>query len=354
MIQGNHVINKISFLKQEIEKLKKDLIIRQLKKQKYLPLKLLIANKQSELEELEERIDNVTKTEFNLSDLFLSDDQQVTDPKMAPIPSDQVLSIINKIIKEDYDGNPSGLNRFIKTLNVIKTTIPEAQNQEQVVSLITLRLKSKAENAVPEDVTTVTQIIEALKNKCKGKTVTQIRSTLNQMECSQRDQYIRKIKELNEDLTTAYKNSGMSHDNAEKLAIADIKSNMKSNFPTNTVVQATLMHDHDEIDDLVAKFQEALQATKASREAHSLLRVTRNENRLFGNNRYQQYNQNPRPNNTQKRLYNRSSNNYSNGNRSFYNSNRSQPHGPSQNIRNNNRANNNVRIAQVTEETSLN
>jgi hypothetical protein len=273
------------------------------------------------IEILSESSEESLEVQAGNSDINSSDYEENTHYTKMALDNEKVIHLVTKLIKDDYDGKPEGLAQFIKILNVIKSTITHPDNKVQVLSLIALRLKGKAEDAVSEKVDSIDEIISSLKNKCSGKTVSQIRSSLAEIECHNKDLYTTKLIELNSSLKLAYKNMGMDRENADKLALSDIKSNIKTNFVSNIIIQAATMQEYEGIDELISKFQEAVLISKNKNQAN-ILNISGTSQRGRGNyrgrrpfNNYRNnYNNNYRGNNYSDNNYNHNTNRNNNNN----------------------------------------
>jgi hypothetical protein len=340
----NNLNDELNSLK---EQLSKELIKYQKAKDQnkaYVPIGRII-------EELKEKIDNITcllktgtKTEYTDLQVFsstLSDselelktflqsfnitEEKFYDTNMA-MDSEKVLNTFAKVVKDDYNGNPQGLLQFVKILNVLKSSIPHKDNQNQVVNLISLKLTEKAEEAVPENVESIDEIIAKLKEKCTGKTVAQIRTSLTDVEFHNKDTYIKKLQDINSSLSIAYRNLGMDRVNANNLALADIKNKIKDTFPTDVTVHTVTMQEYTGMDQLVSKFSEALNMkSKANvlimtgKNARGLPRGNYRGRRPFNNQGYFNNNNVRRNDNNYNNSYGRSNNNNNNG-YNYYNDN---------------------------------
>lgn len=86
---------------------------------------------------------------------------------MAALAPDKVIDIVAKIMPNDYNGCPLLLNNIVDKLEILRSSVNHADNQQLLVSLIRAKLNGKARSAISDQMITVAEISQALKTGCK-------------------------------------------------------------------------------------------------------------------------------------------------------------------------------------------
>lgn len=247
------------------------LVILNEKRNKFIDLTNLFNNILVEKEKLARKANNfeIIKTEMALD-------------------SFKVLDAVTKLFPQDFDGNPLKLEQTIKILNAVKTTITHADNQQQVISLLQLKLIGKAAEALPTTINSIDDIIKCLKDKCRGQSSRQIATSLEGTVCTDRKRYIKDIQEMSEKLRTAYINEGVQKETAITYVIDDISKNIKRNFNTNTVMVAAMNQSFTSVDEVLHRFENIQIDKEASVLAYRQF-MNKNGNSR-GRNNHQSYN----------------------------------------------------------------
>lgn len=241
-------------------------------------LKQEILKIQGELKILEGAVNNNLDVSYDNSfhsDLD-SDDSEDSESRVMALDSEKVITIITQILRTEYNGEPDGLKPFVKNLESIKESVSHKDNQAQAVKLILGKLTKKAESAVPDTVTTIDEIITYLRIGCKGKTVCQSKSDLNNLSFNNQTAFIENAKNIQLQLQTAYEQEGISRITAKKFSVSDVKEKMKDSFKNSIQIQTALLPEITEMDELVARFQDALNIHKQTEKVFHISRFKRN------------------------------------------------------------------------------
>lgn len=89
----------------------------------------------------------------------------------------KLIDIVDKLIRAIYDRTAGKLGDFVDMINAVRTIVTHADNQDQLVALIKLKTTNGAKKVIVE-ATTVTEIVQRLQAKCKGKTPDQIKTVM--------------------------------------------------------------------------------------------------------------------------------------------------------------------------------
>jgi hypothetical protein len=88
------------------------------------------------------------------------------------------------------------------------------------------------------------------------------------------DKFIDKLRELKNELTTAYVLGEIGSEVSEALAVSEAKAQIKIKFIQSKVVQTQLSSEVTDFETLATKFQEALRIEKDSKQANFVARIT--------------------------------------------------------------------------------
>ncbi len=171
------------------------------------------------------------------------------------LSTEKVIDLFSKIFPNEYDGNPLKLDQTIKILNVLKETITDAANQPQLISLIKLKLVSKASDAIANENLNIDQIILALQKSCCGQSSRQIVTSLENTVCFDKKMYITEIQNFSQRLQTSYINEGVRRDTAINYVITDISKNIKKNFIQNPVMVSAMNQNFTSVDEVIHRFE---------------------------------------------------------------------------------------------------
>lgn len=216
------------------------------------------------------------------------------------------INNISKIICNVYKGDPNGLNAFVQSIE-LANDISENDQQETLVKYIKTKLEGTALEAIPTDVTTAQDIIDALKNKIKTENVKVVvgRYMALRAERSSLNKFQKEAEELSDQLRRAYISEGMSKELAEKMTIEKTVDMCRLSARTNLVKSVLASTDFKSPKDVLAKL---ITESTAENSENSILYYN-TKNNFRGN-----FQRNFRGNNQRGNGYRRNFNNYYNNN----------------------------------------
>jgi hypothetical protein len=127
------------------------------------------------------------------------------------------------------------------------------------MSLILLRVSG--EDAIPENVASVEEIIKNLNENLKGRTLDQTKASLSVINYNQRENFVDKIRKVNNEMVNAYKKLAIPVKTAKQLAASAVKDHMKQIFTTESM-QQKLSVEVANIDELILNFESVLTILK--------------------------------------------------------------------------------------------
>ncbi|XP_055316605.1 putative uncharacterized protein DDB_G0284213 [Sitodiplosis mosellana] len=266
------------------------------------------------------------------------------------------LSNISKIISTTYKGDPNGLNAFITALELADSASGD-NDKPHLIKFIKTKLEGRAPEAMPTEITSVQNIISALKSKIRPESskvvlgrFLALRSKRNAMT-----KFQQQAEELADQLRRAYISEGMNQHLAEKTTIDKTVEMCRLSAKTNLVKSILASSDFKEPKEVVEKL--IIESNVENNEAQVLYYRGNHQNqRMNGFNTFRgngNYRGNYRGQNENNRNYNnRNRNTKQNfrgrGRRGYNNQYNNNNHGRYQNNRN--QDGNNSRYVRVIEE----
>lgn len=239
--------------------------------------------------------------------------RRVKQEKMATLTPDKVIDVVAKIMPSDYNGCPLMLNNAIDRLEILRESVNHEDNQKLLISLIKAKFSGKARDALNDDITTVNDIISALKQNCKGQSSWQIATTLEGIRVGNRAKYVTDLNEITEKLKHAFILEGTSKDAANRYSINAVTKNIRANYASNPVMVSAMTSEFTDINEVIHKF-ESIQIEKEA-TVLQLRNQSKNHNKFFRNNNNRNNNPNKRYNGNHDRKF---MNYNSNQHKSFY------------------------------------
>lgn len=223
------------------------------------------------------------------------------------------INNISKIICSVYKGDPNGLNAFIQSIE-LANEITDDDQQETLVKFIKTKLEGTALEAIPTDITTAKDVIDALKSKIKTENVKVVvgRYMALRAERSSLNKFQKDAEELSDQLRRAYISEGMSKELAEKMTIEKTVDMCRLSARTNLVKSVLASTDFKSPKDVLAKL---ITESTAENSENSILYYNTKNN--FRSN----FQRNFRGNNQRGNGYRRNFNNYYNNNNHNYRNN---------------------------------
>lgn len=226
---------------------------------------------------------------------------------------EQFVNLASKFLT-DFDGKSTNLQSFVdglETINQIKGT-----HEELAISLIKTKLKDSARQLITTE-STITEIINTLKNSIKGESVDNLTAKLMNIQQKNKtaNSYSKEVEELAKAIQGAYISDGVPSNIASKYATKAAVNAMVKNCNISEVKLIMKSGQFTDLNAVVQKFVES--CTDATGKSDTILFYN-------GNNRGNYYRGRNRPNRGRQFSY-RGTNypnnrgNYNNGN---YRSNR--------------------------------
>lgn len=130
----------------------------------------------------------------------------------------EFINLADKILPKSFDGNIGGLTSFIDAIQLLKGSCND--NEVTALNFIKTRLTGKARLAIQDNISTLDQVIVALKQKCKGDNSQLLEAKLLSTKQLSKDAitYAKEIEDLALGLTAAYISEGVREDTAESFA----------------------------------------------------------------------------------------------------------------------------------------
>lgn len=132
------------------------------------------------------------------------------------------MTNISRVLTNRYNGDPNGLRSFIIQIQLANNITPP-NKQKQLVDYIQSKLDGNALDAIPTDVTTATQVIEALRSKIKpdSNEVVLGKYMALRADVYNIDKFQDAVERLSGDLKRAYISEGLPEPIAEQKTIKD-------------------------------------------------------------------------------------------------------------------------------------
>lgn len=242
---------------------------------------------------------------------------------------------------QPYDGSPEKIEAFLDSVSLLAELTNEAQTATAVKFVIT-RLSGKARSVLPANITTLNEIVNAVKQNCKSlETPESVAAKLKALKTKgDSEKYLESVEMLTTKLTSLYIQNEIPVQIATKMATktgVDTLINNSTNSDTRIILKAA---EFTSIQAAIQKFNESnfntssAQILSTQSSANDSYSRQRNSNR--GNFNYRGGNRNSnsrfhRPQNSYQfrqfspRNFNNSRGNYQNHYR-YHNQNRGQHH----------------------------
>lgn len=197
---------------------------------------------------------NKNKDDTNENNEETEDNKQIDNNKKATMTSAETfayLGSISKIITSTYKGDPNGLNAFISALELANASTAENQ-RANLIKFIKTKLEGKALEALPTNIQTVEEIIDALKRKIKPETSKVVlgRFLALRTERNAMTKFQMQAEELADQLRRAYISEGMNNELAEKTTIDKTVEMCRLSAKTNlvkSILASTTFNDPKEV-----------------------------------------------------------------------------------------------------------
>lgn len=209
-----------------------------------------------------------------------------TKSKMADFA---YITSISRIISYTYKGDPNGLNAFIAALELADAASTNEQ-QETLVKFIKTKLEGRALEAVPAEVKTAREIINALKQKIKPESSKIVVGRLLALRTERTglQKFQESAEELTDQLRRAYISEGMTTELAQTTTIEKTVEMCRMSARTPLVKSVLASTNFTEPKEVLAKL--ITESTTEQSEQQQVLAF--HGNRRFNNNNRNQHNRN--------------------------------------------------------------
>ncbi|XP_067637011.1 kinesin-related protein 10-like [Eurosta solidaginis] len=269
------------------------------------------------------------------------------------------ITMCASIIRENYSGDPLSLASFIDKIVLIEDLMEENLTNT-FISFIKSKLEGKAREAIPNEVTTIQQIKDALKGRIKpdnSKVVARKIASLKVFN-NNHTEFAKRVEELSDALERSLVIEGMTQEKAHEMAVEQTVNVCRLNTRSDLVKSILASTTFTDSKDVVAKMIVEQNNQTSERQVLAFRsRYNRQNNSFRGNFRSNQYNRNN---------FSRYNNNFNRNNNSNYRHNNNNNYGSRSNgnFRNNNsrpvnrnnsnnNSNNNNRRSNTTNNASV-
>lgn len=145
----------------------------------------------------------------------------------------EFLNFCATIINNPYDGNPSNLNAFVSSMHLIQQC-SEPSQRELIIRFIRTRLIDRAAEVVPENCTTIADIITALKTNIKRDSSDLILGKMFNLYIEKACDFLalaEKLEDLSEKLIEALIGEGVPRSKAIEATVGHTVKICKANTP---------------------------------------------------------------------------------------------------------------------------
>lgn len=278
-----------------------------------------LMNSESKIDILNDDKDKLEVERKVGNDIGLEDGNSLNIFKMATIEEKtKFISMCSNIIRENYDGNPLTLNSFIDKINLIEELTASNLNT-CFISFLKSKLDGKAREVLPENISSVDQIKNALKNRIKpdnSKVVAGRIASLNVKQNNYAD-FAKNVEELADALERSLVIEGITKDKAHEMATEQTINVCRSNAKSDMVKAILASTAFKEPKDVVAKL--IVEESNTERQTQVLsMRYSKNRSNFYHKNNNYQPSRGNNHNNYRNRSYNKNNNynNYNNYDRS--------------------------------------
>lgn len=239
------------------------------------------------------------------SDKFEDTIENFSENKAQVMEFNQVdlLKLATTTINKNYSGDPSGLQAFIDSINLLSSFATTNELRNILVKIIVSKLEGKARECILADPNTVEEIVNALKSKIKSESSKVIEGRMQALRTDRNSlqDFSKKAEDLADHLRRSLIMEGISANKAQEMTI-DKTVEMCRASARSDLVKAILASTHfSEPKEVIAKF--IVEINNDNKEKQVLAY------RSFKNKNYNPNNsqRNSNPNNSQT---NSSPNNY--------------------------------------------
>ena len=231
------------------------------------------------------------------------------------------IGTCSSIIRENYDGNPLSLDSFIDKILLIQE-LTERALLPTFLTFIKSKLQGVAREALPETVTSIDEVISALRSRIKpdNSKVVAGRIAALQVRNGNYQDFAKQAEELSDALERSLVIEGMTKTKAKEMAIEQTinvcRLNARSDLVKSIIASSQFTNSKEVVAKLVVE-----QVTEAKEKQVLAFKTAYNSNRsnnyrfYRGNYRRNYYNQgSSRGNNSSRPNYQRGRNNYNRGN----------------------------------------
>ncbi|KAI8129759.1 hypothetical protein CVS40_1314 [Lucilia cuprina] len=279
-----------------------------------------------ESQDYTDKSEESTDTEENTTELIKSFSDFKDIPKMTSIEEKtKFISMCSNIIRENFDGNPLSLNSFIDKINLIEElTVPDLSNC--LISFIKSKLDGKAREILPENITSIDQIKNTLKNRIRpdNSKVVAGRIAALQVKNNNYTDFSKNIEDLADALQRSLVIEGITTEKAQEMVIEQTVSICRNNAKSDMVKAILASTVFKEPKDVVAKL--IIEESTNQKEYQVLAIGHRNTKSFIRSNQNNTYNKNNGyrgQNNSygRNKAYRGQNNSHYNRNNSYYNQN---------------------------------
>lgn len=294
--------------------------------------------------------DSLVVDEANKSDISILVQTKSTNSNseangIMPQTTSEFLRLAASMINYKYDGDPLKLESFVADVELV-SEVASDENADLCLKFVKAKLEGKALESIPEDVASVTAIINALKNEIKPENSKIIEGKMSALRIEKGNftKFSEQAEKLAEALRRTLVVEGISRAKAQELTVTKTVEVCRK-MARNEIVKSVLASKaFDSPKDVIAKF--ITENTIARTEFREALNF---KNKKFpqngnGNNNRQQKKFDPQRNRNGSNRFNSNQSNRQHNNGSNGNSSRSDGQNSGHNTRrfyNSNRQNNN-------------
>lgn len=256
----------------------------------------------------------------------------------------EFLKLAASIINYKYDGNPTKRDGFIADIELV-VDVAERQNVPTCLKFIKSKLEGRALEALPENVETVQQIIDALKKdiKLEPSAVIEGRIAALRLDKGNYSKFTETAEKQIEAFRRSLVNEGITKQKSQEMAIKKTVEICRKIARSEIVKSVLAATQYDTPADVLAKFvTENDIARKEKREAENG-KNNQNRNKQFDNKKKFNKNGNYKSGKNNHRNQDGGNNNQGNRNNNRNGNNNRQGQGSGQNRHRNNNNNNNNR-----------
>ena len=228
----------------------------------------------------------------------------------------EFLKLAAATINRSFEGDPLKLNSFIDAIELLDS-IASSELKDTLILFVKTRLEGKAREIIPENPTSIQDIIKILKNKIKPENSKVVAGKIATLQIRNNDyaEFSKNVEELADALERTLVIEGMTQAKAHEMAIeqtVDVCAmNAKSEI-VRTVIMATPFNDPK---DVIAKLVVTQNKENSTKQilAYRAQRYNQNQHQRNGYRGYKfDYNNAIRTNNYQENKKNRNYYKYNN------------------------------------------